>query len=252
MTVLKFFLLILTVISSSLYWSCGTKSKSESDLQKYYTHLKPEEGVKVYHFASTVDSSLSGEFWRIYADNPGTISYAIYNEAGELLQWYRERGVGTGIIMEEYSLAGKDSSGAFTPVRAVIRYDDVLPFEAVKGGIFLFRMQWQGIGRDNMGYELIRNRIFSGDTTVQYQGKAVPAITFRLKDRVETEKTGILGLDISGEEVYAAGLGLIYYIRHLSNNRIMAYHLKEILSPDQVKQKFGLTLYDPFVKYPKG
>jgi hypothetical protein len=211
--------------------------------------MKPQDGVRILHFKAVADTNLAGEFWRVQADSVGLMSYAVYNDVGELLQWYREREVGTGIIMEDYFLSGTDSAGRFAPVKAVIRYDDVVPYQAKPGGIFLFRIQWQGIGKDNMGYELIRNRIFSGDTTVQYAGKTIPAIKFRLRDRVETEKVGILGLDITGEEVYARGQGLIYYRRNISGNRSMTYRLDKVLSPDELQKQYKLELDDPFVKY---
>ena len=57
-------------------------------------------------------------------------------------------------------------------------------------------------------------------------GKSIPAIRFSTDDTFETERDGWTSTTWSGEEIYARGIGLVYYRRKISDQLSLEFSLE--------------------------
>lgn len=199
-------------------------------LAEYYYQPAEPGKAKVYHYVPVSDTAMSDEYRLMTSNGPGLLRAVIYDEGGNALQWYEETFRPSGVVMNELHLAG--SAGAS---QAEIMHDDIFPFEAQQNGIFLYRVKWEGSGTDSLRYELIRNRIFLGDTTIAFQGRQLPAIMFRVRDLIETEQRGILSLESDGLEIYGLHTGLVYYRKTINDEKELSYRLSDITTPEKIK-----------------
>lgn len=224
-------LFILSILSLT---SCKNELKL-GPLAAYYSTPDSMGGARVYRYKSTLDSAMSDEFRLLKPGKNGTVQAVIYDESGQPLQWYEEQQTPSGVVMNTLFLRVGMVGNKILSSKANILYDDIFPFDAQLNGIFLYRVKWNGAGGDSLKYELIRNRIYNGDTTIQYHGKKMPAIVFRVRDLIETEQKGILALESKGIEVYGLHTGLVYYQKKINDKTEIAFELEEIISPDSIK-----------------
>jgi hypothetical protein len=57
-------------------------------------------------------------------------------------------------------------------------------------------------------------------------GKSIPAVRFTTEDTFETEKDGWTSSAWTGEEIYAKGIGLVYYRRKFSPQLSIEFELE--------------------------
>lgn len=199
----------------------------------------------VYQYVSKGAHPLPDQFWYLKSfesDNEYFIQGNIYDQFGQLQQFYKEKINQTGITTEEFNLVTFDSLSGKSIVSPVdINYDDVYPFMADLGGIFLYSLSWKYNNDTITSYQLIRNRIFRGDTTIVFNQEKYPAILFTVKDRVEQEQDGTIGINTFGKEIYAKGIGLVGFEKKFETGESTIYNLKKIYSIDEFKKEFGLN-----------
>jgi len=93
-------------------------------------------------------------------------------------------------------------------------------------------MKWTDPADQKIGYELIRNRIFIGDTSMMVLGRQQDVMHFSIKERVEVNNDGILGLDLRGEEYYAKNIGLVKYVKDIDSKTRLTYTLDTIFDAE--------------------
>ena len=224
------FIFCYFVLLSFLCISCGMDDSDSSDLQKYYFPLENMRAAKNYIYTSSGNDSLDKQIWNLKAEIKEDKTFMIGTMSqsdGRITQQWKEERTNSGMVMDRYSLAMNDTVGeAFA--NASVMNDDVFPFKADKGGIFLFNLKWTDPADDKIGYELIRNRIYVGDTLMTIMNKKVKAVHFKIKERVEVNTEGILGIDLSGDEYYGEDLGLVQYVKNIGGQRSITYTLTQI------------------------
>ena len=89
---------------------------------------------------------------------------------------------------------------------------------------------------------VIKNRRFAGDTVIRYQGLTYNAVKFDLRELFEYDKEGVLEQEYTGEEIYARGLGLVYYRKDIADDFQLEYRLVDRYPMEQLEAKFR-TLY---------
>lgn len=225
--------------------SCKTDNKSDLPYLEFYFPVNDLSESKVYRYKSTNDS-LGDQIWVLKADRSSNNTFlngAIFQMDGLLTHRWKEEQTSTGQVMLEYALAlNNDSTQPL--LKTEIIQDDIFPFAADKNGIFLFDMKWKDPGNSKVSYELIRNRIFAGDTMITVRGKKMKTIHFKVKERVEVDDEGILGLDLSGDEFYGEGVGLVVFIKNLDEKNRVVYELDTILEGKEYLKT--LKIKDPF------
>lgn len=206
------------VLLSALLAGCSSGQAIDAPLKRYYFPLHELEKEKIYTYKCEARDSLDDQLWVIRSeirDGKTVMLGKIRQSDGTLTHQWREEECSTGVVMTDYSMSlNKDKA-----VSSKIIYDDVFPFRADKGGIFLFDMQWSDPANPGAKYELIRNRIYTGDTVLAVMGKRISCIHFKVRERIEVDQEGILGLDMNGDEYYGEGIGLVRFIRQIGDKR---------------------------------
>ncbi|MFZ1561631.1 MAG: hypothetical protein WAT37_16975 [Saprospiraceae bacterium] len=112
------------------------------------------------------------------------------------------------------------------PIRVKILSPHRLPFQPGDSTkVWLTHLEWNQ-PLDSLHIVLQRRRRFVGDITWEMDGKSIPAIRFRTEDTFETERDGWTSSTWSGEEIYARGIGLVYYRRKISDMLSLEFELQ--------------------------
>jgi hypothetical protein len=66
----------------------------------------------------------------------------------------------------------------------------------------------------------------------------MPAIFFKVKEKIENENEGVTGQLFEGMEIYAKGIGLVYYEKKVSKEAIMAYRFVRGTNMKELEKKW--------------
>ena len=208
-----------------------------------------EEG-EVYEFASVNNDSLAPEYWYYKTLKTDTATYltgTYYDSQFKISQVFGEEIVENGSLMYNYLLYESDSSGLLQPINVQIEVPNVIPFQVRDTqGIFLFKMKWSNkvtSPTDSNAFvqrttTLIRNRRYKGKQHFDIMDEQKECVVFDLREIIETEEIGFQELEISGEERYAKGLGLVYYRKEISPELTLEYQLVDRYPMSQLLEKF--------------
>jgi len=77
-----------------------------------------------------------------------------------------------------------------------------------------------------------------GDTTFVFNKREMPAIFFKVKEKIEMENEGVTGQLFEGMEIYAKGIGLVYYEKKVSKEAIIAYRFVRGMKMEELEKKW--------------
>jgi hypothetical protein len=66
----------------------------------------------------------------------------------------------------------------------------------------------------------------------------MPAIFFKVKEKIEMENEGVTGQLFEGMEIYAKGIGLVYYEKKVSKEAIIAYRFVRGMKMEELEKKW--------------
>lgn len=208
--------------------------------RKYYFPLKELEEGKVYAYKNVGNIGPSRVYWyyrSILGSKEVYLTATYYEEQPNPLQLVTEKLVENGMIREELFLFEVDSLGKSQRTKAVIEVGDTFPFYVEeKGGIFLQKQSWMDRGTGNK-MTLIKNRVFDGEVSFNWEGKEIDAVEFEVKELLVDEGDGALELEFKGKEVYAKGMGLVYYEKEIEEGFVMAYRLERIMEMEELVEQ---------------
>ena len=220
-----YLLKLFFALSTIILFSCQS-TEVDTPLKSYYFPLSQLTQGKKYTYVCGPNDSLDDQIFTLISQKKSGkmfLSGSISRSDGVLTHQWQEEETRTGMVMTEYAMfLSKDK-----PQKTQIVYDDIFPFKADPGGIFLFDMKWRDPASPDASYQLIRNRIYVGDTTMQIMGKEVKCVHFKVRERLEVDQEGRLGLDMNGDEYYGQGIGLVRFVRQV-NDRKPVYTLSSI------------------------
>jgi hypothetical protein len=209
--------LLLLVYAPFILFSCG--GDQTRDIRDYYFPVRELTDGLVYEYRDLNYDSLTPDYWyfnSIPTDSAFYFTKAYYQNDFVPRQLYREEMVSNGILLQDLFLFESDSTNHQIQVKADILSPNSFPFEVADAHtVYLYKVRFQLPSQVNGQTTVIINRRFQGDTTYTYQGTTYPAVSFSLQGIAE-QRDSVLG-DIeprfSGHEIYAKGLGLVYYER---------------------------------------
>ncbi len=198
------------------------------DLSAFYYPVDrlPENGA-MYYYANVTDSLGGREVWKLRRVGEGVLQSENLDAGGRVLLRQRDRVVSSGVITDSLTLLTYDSLGA-RAVGVTIHAGNRMPFAATDtSAVYLTHLEWWQPG-DSLHLVLQRRRKFAGDTVWTWADKTLPAVRFTTSDQLETERDGWTNSAWSGEEIYAEGVGLVYYARNISPQFRLAFRLEKI------------------------
>lgn len=239
MTRLLVFISLITLGTTA----CQSDSQTR-DIRNYYFPLKQLTEGMVYEYQAVNNDSLVPEYWYYRSLLPGDsiyLSATFYG--GNLLpqQQMTQRMTSSGMVLKDMYLYEADSTREDVQLQIPVQVvaDDVFPFYVRdSGGIFLYHVRWELPQQANASMRLIKNRRYTGDTSFQYRGKTYPAVRFDLRELLEYDREGVLEQEYTGTEIYAKGLGLVYYRKEISDQFQLEYRLADRYPMEQLEAKF--------------
>lgn len=208
--------------------------------RKYYFPIKKLEEGKVYAYTNEGNIGPPEAYWyyrSVVGKEEVYLTATYYENQPNPLQLVTERLAENGMIREELFLFDMDSLGKSQRTTAVIEVGDAFPFYVKeRGGIFLQKQTW--VDRDTGNkMTLIKNRVFDGEVTFNWEGKELDAVEFEVKELLVDEGDGALELEFKGKEVYATGLGLVSYEKQIEEGFVMAYRLERIMEMEELVEQ---------------
>lgn len=238
MTHLTGFIFSFSIVALSLQ-SCDTSG--EKDVRDYYFPFKELTGGLVYEYQPSGQDSLGEVYWyyRSFLQDDGIFLAGTYYEADLIpLQLVREEMVSNGILLADLFLYYPDTTGRQQRITADIEAGNVFPFTVSdSSGILLYKVHIELPGQEGSTTTLIKNRRYVGDTTFVYQGRKYDAVRFEVKELIEdfSPTEGSVEPQYRGEEIYARGLGLVYYEKQLGPDKL-AYRLSDRYPMEQLEK----------------
>ena len=207
--------------------SCRHTDSNPGDYSAYYLPVDaiPDTGL-VYSYRNLGDTAAGPEIWRYTTLGEGLIKSVNYGPDHEVVQRQYDRIVENGVIIDSLLLFYLDTDGLRKPIRVKILSPHRFPFQPGDSTkVWLTHLEWKQ-PLDSLHIVLQRRRRFVGDTTWVIYGKSIPAIRFSTEDTFETERDGWTSSTWSGEEIYARGMGLVYYKRKISDQLSLEFSLE--------------------------
>lgn len=242
MKILQVSFLWLTVLTLQ---GCQSE-ESYRDIRNYYYPLKTLESGLVYEYEPLGISPNGTAYWyyrSIINGNEVNLTGTYYERDLIPQQLSNEKMTDAGMVLQDLFLYENDSTDSDRQLQVPVEIieDDVFPFQVREnGGIFLYNIRWQPPQDSGATIELIKNRRYVGDTTITFQEKKYDAIIFDVKELAAYDKDGVLEQEYNGREIYAKGLGLVYYSKVLSEDLHLQYLLKDRYPMEQLEEQFRL------------
>ena len=236
-------LLFFTALgATALLYLTSCRENGPKDIRDYYFPLKQLEDGLVYEYQPLYPDSLAPVYWYYHSLIGADSVYltGTYYEYGlSPLQLVREELVRNGMLLHGLYLYETDSSGNQLQARAEVLAGNAFPFQVSDStGVFLYKVRWEPPSDSGAVITLVKNRRYLRDTLIQYDDKTYKAVVFGVRELLEYDKDGVFEQPYNGREVYAKGLGLVYYQKEISKGLSWAYRLVARYPMSQLEETF--------------
>jgi len=92
-----------------------------------------------------------------------------------------------------------------------------------------YQIEYREPSDDSVRIILTRERRFVREQKYTHQGKEYPALRFTVDETLETETEGFTESVWQTTEIYALGLGLVYYRKPINSQFVLEYRLGDIM-----------------------
>jgi hypothetical protein len=222
----------------------ATSCDSRRDIQAFYFPIKKMTSGKIYEFrpAKKLADSTASEFWYLRSERRGGAWFLItqlYGPDFSVGQNSVEKVYENGTVAEQILLYETDSAGFSRPIKTEIEAGNLFPFSVLDStGAFVFRLRYRPKPTDSAMIYLIRNRRFRGDgQPFLWKKEAKKTIEFSLLEAIGSENEGAAEIEGRGHEVYADGLGLVFYEKNYGSGVRMAFQLVDTFSMQTLEKR---------------
>lgn len=232
----------LALLAYVLMYTAACNPSGRKDIRDYYFPLKKLTEGEVYEYRPIGQDSLSPAYWyyRSFLQDEGIYLTGTYYEYDlNPLQLVREELVSNGMLLQDLFVFIPDSTGRQQRIAAEVLVGNVFPFSVSdSSGVFLYKVRFDFPNEIGNTTTLIKNRRYLGDTTYSVNGQTYDAVRFEVRELVEDQSVteGTVEPRFDGEEIYAKGIGLVYYRKNLGAQSI-AYELADRYPMEQLEQK---------------
>ncbi len=226
--------------------SCGTEKDGKINIRAFYYPIDELEEPLVYEYQPVSNDTLGSSYWYFRTLKTDTATYFmsnIYNQFLEVEQFSIEEEVSNGMLQTKQFIYAFDTTGQQLRFPAEIEYGNAFPFEVKDStGVFLQKMKWTYSHDPLHTTTLIRNKRYIGERTYTYKNVDYEAIAFSINEVLDDDFDGHLETKTSGIEIFAKGLGLVYYKKNIGGSLIFEFELKDTYSMEVLEKKFELSL----------
>lgn len=214
------------------------------DIRDYYFPLRELEEGLVYEYQPVHLDSLTPAYWyyRSFIQDDGVFLTGTYYEYDLVpLQLVREELVRNGMLVQDVNLYNEvtDSTGLQDRTAAEVLQGSAFPFEVTdSSGVFLYKIRWEPSQDSGAVITLVKNRQYLGDTVVQVMGESRDAIVFKVRELLSYDKEGVFEQEYGGREIYAKGIGLVYYDKKIGGSMMLSYALKRRYPMNELEELY--------------
>jgi hypothetical protein len=227
------FNLVVTLAGSTCFWSCSSDQTTSHSTEDYYlNHMAFAGKGIVYRYTSVNDPSLPDEFWHYRFDGAyrgNFLRATMYTASGDVVQRSVERLTRQKAELLSLDLLYRDEVGSNEIVTAISENDTFVfgPIDSLT--LTGYQIEYWDTTEDSVWISLTKHRLLEGPAEFVFEGKFFPAIKVQTTEKLETETEGFTETVWHGVEIFAQGLGLVYYRKTISEQFILEYRLAEIL-----------------------
>ena len=225
--------------------ACGDRI----DLEPYYFPTAELDAGMVYEYRSPDPAdSLVPPFYRYFRTvRTDTALYLASQDYDPYFQpsiFAREQLVASGTLLREMYLYEPDTAGRVNRVDAQILHENAFPFgtSRTQPGVLVWEVRWTSPGEPPVTTTLLRNRQYARDTVVRVADADTDAVVFNVIERVDSEQVGFVESEYAAVEVYAEGIGLVYYRKDISENFKLEYALTDRYPMAELERRAGGVL----------
>lgn len=231
-------------------FSCqnGEKTNTQKrDIREFYFPIDDLFEGKVYEYQSVGNEHDPPFYWYYRTLNTGENIYftgMYYDYNFTPFQFIREEKVSNGMSLQDFYWYETDTlTNTQNKVDVNITSSNVFPFQVSNPpGVVVSSINWKLPTDTLTKMTFIRNRQFDKDTVGTFQNREVEAIKMNVLELIDNEREGHLEQEYPATEIYAKGIGLIYFEKNIAPEWQMKYQLVDIYSMDEFVEKSGVQL----------
>jgi hypothetical protein len=242
MTYLKNIALFLTIVG--FLSSCAEERRN---IKEYYFPIEALKEGKVYEYQA-INDEISPPFYWYYQtieQNGGTyLIGTYYGPDFTQYQLIQEEMVSNGMLLDNFYWFEPDTA-TNTQIRVPVNIDlpSVFGFEiSDPPSVLVSSINWRMPSDTLTKMTFIRNRQYEKDTTYSFQNQTYDCVKFYVRELIDNENEGHLEQEYEAAEVYAKGIGLVYFRKDISKDFKMEYELKDIYDMKTFEEKFQVGL----------
>ena len=221
----------------------------EESLESYYFPIDQLHEGLVYEYQSAGDPLDPPFYWyyrTLEQDGATYLTGMYYDPNFTPFQFVREERVSNGMILSDYYLYETDSTGKQVQIPVEIEGGNNFSFEPRDPNTVLYsKIRFSSPSDPETINTLVKNRQYLSDTTYNYGGKTYDALVFYVRELIDLENQGHTEHEYDGMEIYAKGLGLVYFRKNVSDLFVTEYKLADRYTMEAFEQKFKKKLEAP-------
>jgi hypothetical protein len=240
-------ILFLLLVSCSLLVSCT----DEKDLSQFYFPVKKLQHGMVYEYRYKGHPEIDPQYWYYQTLKPDPkesnkkgefFTGTLYDAGFRIRQIVSEEVVSNGMMLDDIYLYMYDSTGTVMRIKPTVIAPSVYPFEVQDSAhIYLYKIKFAYPNDSTHTTTLVKNRRYIGKNQYTYKDKKYDCAEFEVRESVDDDKNGHWHNEYKTRELYAKGLGLIYYKKDLGGN-VLEYELSNIYEMSELEAQFSKNL----------
>lgn len=233
-------LLFIIGIIICLLQSC----QSGPDLKDYYYPIDDLTEGLVYEYISTDENKQPSLYWfyKTHTDKGKQfLSGQYYNESGAVEQFTLEEIAANRTLAKEYRLISYNDAGKMLTANLTLVQKEIYPFgQPDPKAIQRFKVSWTDPLETKYSNVLNRGRAFQKFTPHSYNGKQIDCAEFIMVETIEIEEkdAGVQTLETTTKELFAKGIGLVYYQKKIGEQILYTYELKDRITMLEFEKQF--------------
>ena len=218
-------------------------------MQYYYPVHDLQEG-KIYEYRPVKNDTLPVDYWyysthKVEDELHFTGNY--YDDRFVVQQFFREIERENTMELKDFILYQSDENDKQSQIPVEILSTNTFPVlyeDSLKA--FTMDVKWDIPNEPGTSIALRRERKYLAKSEYTYKGERLDCIIFKTLENIEhfVSDDGYLEPSFPGVEIYAKGLGLVYYKKQLSESVDIEYALYETYSMDEFEKKYKRSLLE--------
>lgn len=219
------------------------------DFMAYYYPVNELQEGRIYEYRPVNNDSLPVDYWYYSThkvDDELHFTGNYYDSRFEVQQFIREIEKENAMFLADFILYETDTLGKQKPITVEILERNTFPIHfADSTKTFKMGVKWDISGAEvATSLALKRERKYIAMSEYTYKGERLDCAIFKTLENIEhfVIDDGYLEPSFPGVEIYAKGLGLVYYKKQLSTDINIEYELYTTYTIEEFENKYKRSI----------